>query len=166
MSLFSRKLRKGINRCFKKNTNNVLIYTSSVHEMKFENRIFWISFFVRIVRSRLSIFNTCNNLMLKEVVQKELSRSYVLIQTKNHYICMYTLYITLSHKLSDSYGRSFIHWWRILTIFNLLKKVENILKGSLDSISSPSVKIQIMGRKVCLRCIRQNIAGRCQQTFE
>ena len=33
-------------------------------------------------------------------------------------------------------------------------KVEKILKGSLDSISSPSlsVKIQIMGWKVCLRC--------------
>ena len=33
-------------------------------------------------------------------------------------------------------------------------KVENILKGSLDSIPSPlpSVKIQIMGRKVCMRC--------------
>ena len=33
-------------------------------------------------------------------------------------------------------------------------KVEKILKGSLDSVPSPtpSVKIQIMGRKVCLRC--------------
>ena len=31
-------------------------------------------------------------------------------------------------------------------------KVEKILKGSLDSIPSPSVKIQIMGREVCLRC--------------
>ena len=30
-------------------------------------------------------------------------------------------------------------------------KEENILKGSLDSIPSPSVKIQIMGGKVCLR---------------
>ena len=32
-------------------------------------------------------------------------------------------------------------------------KVENILKGSLDLISSPSpsVRIQIMGGKVCLR---------------
>jgi hypothetical protein len=32
--------------------------------------------------------------------------------------------------------------------------VEKILKGSLDSIPSPSpsVKIQIMGGKVCLRC--------------
>ena len=33
-------------------------------------------------------------------------------------------------------------------------KVEKILKGSLDSIPSPStsVKIQMKGRKVCLRC--------------
>ena len=33
-------------------------------------------------------------------------------------------------------------------------KVEKILKGSLDSIPSPSppMKIQIMGRRVCLRC--------------
>ena len=50
-----------------------------------------------------------------------------------------------------------------------LGKVEKILKGSLDSIPPPSlsVKIQIMGGKVCLRLIyRQNIAGHCQQTFE
>jgi len=35
-----------------------------------------------------------------------------------------------------------------------LFKVEKILKGSLGSIqsSSPSVKILIMGGKVCLRC--------------
>ena len=31
-------------------------------------------------------------------------------------------------------------------------KVEKIFKGSLDSIPSPSVKIQIMSGKVCLRC--------------
>ena len=31
-------------------------------------------------------------------------------------------------------------------------KVEKILKGSLDSIPTPSVKIQIMGVKVCLSC--------------
>ena len=31
-------------------------------------------------------------------------------------------------------------------------KVENILKVSLDFIPSPSVKIQTMGRKICLRC--------------
>ena len=36
---------------------------------------------------------------------------------------------------------------------NCLGKVEKILKGNLDSISSPSpsVKIHIMDRKVCLR---------------
>jgi hypothetical protein len=39
-------------------------------------------------------------------------------------------------------------------ILQLCYKVENILKGSLDSIPSPSplVEIQIMGRKVCLSC--------------
>ena len=48
----------------------------------------------------------------------------------------------------------------------LMIKVEKILKGSLDSIPShsPSLKIQIMGGKVCLRC--KGIAGCCQQTFE
>ena len=45
-------------------------------------------------------------------------------------------------------------------------KVEKILKGSLDSIPSPSVKIQIMGRKVCLKCKGKTLMGRCQQTFE
>ena len=45
--------------------------------------------------------------------------------------------------------------------------VEKILKGSLDLIPSPSVKIQIMDGKVYLRpLIRPNIAGRCQETFE
>ena len=41
-----------------------------------------------------------------------------------------------------------------------------ILKSSLDSIlsPSPSVKIQIMGRKVCLRCKGKKIARHCQQT--
>ena len=38
-------------------------------------------------------------------------------------------------------------------------KVENILKGSLYSIPSPSVKIQIMGGKVLLEGIRQKIDG-------
>ena len=37
---------------------------------------------------------------------------------------------------------------------NLACKVEKILKGSLDLIPSPlnSVKIQILGGKICLRC--------------
>ena len=51
------------------------------------------------------------------------------------------------------------------TYISDIVKVEKILEGSLDLIlsPSPSVKIQIMGGKVCLR---QNNAGRCQQTFE
>ena len=40
-------------------------------------------------------------------------------------------------------------------------KVEKILKGSLDSIlsPSPSVKIQIMGSKICLRCKGETLLG-------
>ena len=38
-------------------------------------------------------------------------------------------------------------------------KVEKILKGSLDSIPSPSGKIQIMGGKVCLRCNGKTLLG-------
>ena len=38
-------------------------------------------------------------------------------------------------------------------------KVEKILKGSLDSIKSPSVKIQTMVGKVCLRCKCKTLVG-------
>ena len=40
-------------------------------------------------------------------------------------------------------------------------KVESTLKCSLDSIPSPSptVKIQIMGTKVCLRCKGKTLLG-------
>ena len=38
-------------------------------------------------------------------------------------------------------------------------KVEKILKGALDLIPSPSVKIQIMGGKVCLRCKGKTLLG-------
>ena len=40
-----------------------------------------------------------------------------------------------------------IHWRENTAAW----KVEKILKGSLDLIPSPSVKIQILGGKVCLR---------------
>ena len=58
----------------------------------------------------------------------------------------------------------FYRSFETLKIINI--KVKYILKGSLDSIPSPSVKIQIMGGKVCLMCKGKIIAGRCQQTFE
>ena len=49
-----------------------------------------------------------------------------------------------------------------ISIINLgLFKVENILKVNLDSIPSPSpsVKIQNMGGKVCLRCKGETLQG-------
>ena len=50
---------------------------------------------------------------------------------------------------------------------NLVGKVENILKGSLDSIPSPSpsLKIQIMGGKVCLRCKGKTLLGVVNRLF-
>ena len=46
-------------------------------------------------------------------------------------------------------------------------KVEKIFKGSLDSIPSPSpsVKIQIMGGKVCLRCKGKTLLGDVNKLF-
>ena len=46
-------------------------------------------------------------------------------------------------------------------------KVENIIKGNLDSIPSPSssVKIQIMGGKVCLRCKGKTLLGDVNKLF-
>ena len=41
----------------------------------------------------------------------------------------------------------------------LSSKVETSSKGSQDSILSPSVKIQIIGGKVCLRCKGKTLLG-------
>ena len=51
--------------------------------------------------------------------------------------------------------------------FKISIKVEKILQGSLDSIlsPSPSVKIQIMGGKICLRCRGKTMLGICFQKF-
>ena len=47
-------------------------------------------------------------------------------------------------------------------------KVEKILKGNLDLIPSPSpsVKIQIMGGKVCWRCKGKTSLGIVNELFE
>ena len=54
-----------------------------------------------------------------------------------------------------------LKWIKNKFFYIIDDKVENILKGSLDSISSPSplVKIQIMGGKVCLRCKGKTLLG-------
>ena len=45
-------------------------------------------------------------------------------------------------------------------------KVEKIIKGSLDSIPSPSENIQIMGRKVYLRCKAETLLGVVNKVFK
>ena len=46
-------------------------------------------------------------------------------------------------------------------LLDFFVKAEKMLKGRLDSIQSPSpsVKIQIMGGKVCLRCKGKTLLG-------
>jgi hypothetical protein len=60
-----------------------------------------------------------------------------------------------------SNARAYCKYCPFALIFTarLLNKVEKILKGSLDSIPSPSVEIQIMGGKVCLRCKGKILLG-------
>ena len=47
----------------------------------------------------------------------------------------------------------------------LILKVEKILKGRLDLIPSPSVKIQIMGGKVCLSFKCKTLLGIVNKHF-
>ena len=47
----------------------------------------------------------------------------------------------------------------LVFLWQQLNKEEKSLKGSRDSIRSPSVKIQIMGGKVCLRCKSKTLLG-------
>ena len=45
------------------------------------------------------------------------------------------------------------------TVYRVDSKVEKILEDSLDLISSPSVKMQIMGGKACLRRKGKTLLG-------
>ena len=57
-------------------------------------------------------------------------------------------------------------WWCGHNLISV--KVEKILKGSLDSIPSPSslVKIQIMGGKVCWRCKGKTLLGNVKKLLK
>ena len=57
-------------------------------------------------------------------------------------------------------------WWCGHNLISV--KVEKILKGSLDSIPSPSslVKIQIMGGKVCWRCKGKTLLGNVKKVLK
>jgi len=50
-------------------------------------------------------------------------------------------------------------------VAHFFHKVEKILKGSLDSIPSPSMKIKIMGGEVCLRCKGKTLLGLVNKLF-
>ena len=54
-----------------------------------------------------------------------------------------------------------------LVIYKMFRKVENILKGNLDLIPSPSpaVQIQIKGGKVCLRRKGKTLLGIVNKLF-
>ena len=60
-----------------------------------------------------------------------------------------------------------IYFYSSSNELELIFKVENILKGSLDLIPSPSpsVKIQIMGGKVCLRYKGKTLLGDVNKLF-
>ena len=82
------------------------------------------------------------------MVFKECYKIYLLTSTRRYhqsYVVFFKNMIFLLISIENSCWplKSKVHY-----------KVENILKDSLDSIPSPSpsVKIQIMGKKVCLRC--------------
>ena len=70
--------------------------------------------------------------------------------------------------LKDLYGRHRTYN-RTVGSYPLLSsgKVEKILKGSLDSIPSPSslLKIQIMSRKIFLRCKSKTLLGVVNKLF-
>ena len=75
----------------------------------------------------------------------------------------YCFSITLSSETRHSFSRpDGIH-----QIKPTIDKVEKILKGRLDSVPSPSpsVKIQIMGRKVCLRRKGKTLLGIVNKNF-
>ena len=55
--------------------------------------------------------------------------------------------------------RAFIHRFLDTERPQVMIKVEMILKGGLDLIPPPSVKIQIMGGKVCLRYKGKTLLG-------
>ena len=65
-------------------------------------------------------------------------------------------------EIDDNWAVEFLLWKLIIcNDRNLVSKVEKVLKGSLDSIpsASASVKIEIMGRKVCLMCKGKTLLG-------
>ena len=100
-------------------------------------------------------------MLVKELYSEIVTRDP---QTKDELILTHPRF--MNHTTSiPSIPLLYIHFLGLASISLLREiyqsKVEKILKGSLDSIPSPSpsVKIQIMGGKVCLRCKGKTLLG-------
>ena len=70
-------------------------------------------------------------------------------------------FVGLERQGFGSYYRTALNQLNSWVLIFVSQEVEKILKGSLDSIPSPlpSMKIQIMGGKVCLRCTCKTLLG-------
>ena len=80
------------------------------------------------------------------------------------YLLFPSLWNYMNRRLQDT-----LKIWRIFLSrleIRMLGKLEKILKGSLLSIPSPSVKIQIMGGKVCLRCKGKTLPAVVNKLFK
>ena len=77
------------------------------------------------------------------------------VQTSMGVLKILRRHLEIFHKISANIQKPFICKARMFCLIN----VENVLKSSMDLI--PSVKIQIMGGEICLRC-----KGKSQKTFE
>ena len=90
-------------------------------------------------------------------VQRRTTRAFVMPGGKSFFFLFFVHKLSISPHgaMCYSFGKKYRHFVLIIG------EVEKFLKSSLDSIPSPSlsVKNQIMGGKVCLRCIGKTLLG-------
>ena len=81
--------------------------------------------------------------------------------------CRYTLQYTYpyAYYMEPSPRKELVSVFEKFSCENCWSKVEKILKGSLYSIPSPSVKIKITGGKVCLRSKGKKLLGVVKKKF-
>ena len=125
-----------------------------------------LKFFIKSVIVTISTFLRCLTNYCGISVLKKKSEFYFWVTkffgcTGKLYLmdcCLAILYILICWKFGKPVSQCSWKTYSLADLstkrprLNFLFKVENILKGSLYLIPSPSLKIQIMGRKVYLRC--------------
>ena len=109
------------------------------------NVLLWLKFFSQHTNTNLGMAKFCSFQQLFWSRRKKIPYSFELSKTMNSPYFVNTRWTIVCN-------------WEF-TSTDFFIKVEKILKGSLDSISSASVKIQIMGGKVCLRCRGKTLLG-------